>query len=408
MPKWATLSSFVLLMKHIKGEPFGDVDVKTSQRLLWLADFLKIGELEEICIKQLIIPRLNKDNVLVFLEDSFAKISSSTGADENVDIDDVWNLLLTECLDTAAQHIHYLVRAVRPVLVRQEEVVIDELLDRAFKIFMVNLNTDNGQVIELLMQVKKANSPFELLENERLKVSEREKQYFTSGEAAPTLTWNVSGLKGNFYRESEPFFVLNCYWVLSISSFKPQGTLSIAIKQSKSPKEVEEQLNASYYNKNQYFLKPSKKRPPNSSKASPEKKSAEVSSEGKIPNHCLLTIASFVRIKEYEDVGEGTFQLASLISASKSPTVLRVMEAEDLQAQNGSLSIEIYLKLEYTYSGILTYISRNFNWLYNHPNVGKLTKNQFFILLKHKYLNVKREEDVLIALCMWSKRGLDP
>ena len=77
-----------------------------------------------------------------------------------------------------------------------------------------------------------------------------------------------------------------------------------------------------------------------------------------------------------------------------------------LEINNGQLTIDIYLKLEHTYSGILTYISKNFSWLYNTPGVGLMTRNQYLTLLKHKYLNVKCEEEVLVALCIWSKLSI--
>ena len=75
--------------------------------------------------------------------------------------------------------------------------------------------------------------------------------------------------------------------------------------------------------------------------------------------------------------------------------------ADDLLTTNGKLTLEITFKPEFTYSGILTYISRNFNWLYHHLMIYKLTKNQFVTLLKHKFLNAKMEEDALTALCIW-------
>ncbi len=404
MPKWATSAAFSVFLSYIKGEPLCDLDMSTAQRLLWLSDFFKIDDMTEMCIKKLVVPRLSKDNVLSFIDDSYLKISSSSDEGQ---ANEAWSQLLSECLDVAARHLHFLVRTVGPRVAKLDPVVLEELIERAFKIAMENPSTDNAPIIDMLLHIRDMQDPFDLLENERLKVLEKERAYYSSGEASPNLTWNLSNLRGNFYRESEPFFVIGCYWVLSIWSYKQDGTVSIAIKQSKTPKEVEEQLNSSVLSKERLFSSPAKKKDVTPTKSrldvnkllsSPD---ASAQAEGKIPNHCILTSATFVHINQLDEEGEGTFQLASLISAAKAPTVMRVITIDELNQLGGQLSIEIYLKLEHTHSGILTFISKNFNWLYNNPHVGRLTKNQFLVLLKHKHLNIKREEDALVALCIW-------
>ncbi len=404
LPKWATKFAFDCFLRYVRGEPLADVDIRTAQRLLWLSDFFKVPDLEAICIKQYIIPKLEKENVTLFLEDAYAKISCLASPEDDSEMCEVWNVLLNECLALASNNLSFLIRVEKPALLKQEDVIVDELVERAFKMYMVNLSSDNSAIIDLMMQKKKKENPFDLLEAERAKIYDKEKLFFTNGRTAPTLTWNLANLKENFYRESEAFFVLGCYWVLSIWSFKKEGTLTIAIKQSKYGKEGEELHSESYYNKNKYFVNPSKKRVASPKAANTDNKLQQDSADGRVPSHCILTIASFIRIKELEELGKGAFSIVSLLTSSKSPTSLRQVPTQSMPDTGGKLSIEIYIKMEYTYSGILTYISRNFDWLYNNPAIGKLTKNQFLVLLKHKYLNVKREEDALVALCKWSMR----
>eukprot|EP00826_Nyctotherus_ovalis_P028288 TRINITY_DN22363_c0_g1_i1.p1 TRINITY_DN22363_c0_g1~~TRINITY_DN22363_c0_g1_i1.p1 ORF type:complete len:217 (+),score=15.17 TRINITY_DN22363_c0_g1_i1:81-731(+) len=101
------------------------------------------------------------------------------------------------------------------------------------------------------------------------------------------------------------------------------------------------------------------------------------------------------------DRNEGAFSIVSLIAGSKSPVVLRRIAISELPDTGGKLSIDIYMKMNYTYSGILAFISRNFDWLHNSASLPKLNKAELLIFLKHKHLNVKREEEVLIALFIW-------
>jgi len=384
MPKWVTKTAFQLFIKFLYNEPICEIETSTSQRLLWLADFFKVDSLTEYCIKSLIIPKLNKDNVIDFLEDSYTKVTASKSSDNF----EVWNTLIDECLELAASNIQYLVRINKKRLMKLNNDVIEELADRVFKGFMTNTSADNSPITELLMHIKGINCPFKLLEQERKKVLKKEKEYFASEHVTPNLTWSLSKLYDNFYKDSKPFFVLGCYWVLSIWNRKGDNTVYIGIKQSKTPKEVEELLNCTLKD----TINPFKK-----------SQGGEMNGQGKIPNHCILTVATFVSIHELDTNNEGIFQLASLISASKVPTTIRILTVQDLKRIGGQVTIDIYLKLEYTYSGILTYISKNFSWLYNTPRVGLMTRNQLLTLLKHKYLNVKWEEEVLVALCIWCK-----
>ena len=50
---------------------------------------------------------------------------------------------------------------------------------------------------------------------------------------------------------------------------------------------------------------------------------------------------------------------------------------------------------------LLSYISKNFTFLLHEPEIRHLTKDDFKLLLRHKYLNVTQEDEVLKALCLW-------
>ena len=402
LPKWATKLSFKSLLAYTEGQMLPESDIKTFQRILWLSDFFKMAELQEVCINR-IIPLLSKDNVLVFLEDSFAKISTTalSGASE---VYDCWISLYQECLNVAASSIPFLVKAAGSALYKMESIILEELADRAFKKFIVNVNSDNGSIIELLLKYRKMDNPYELLEFETQRLYEKEKAAFLTESSSPTLTWSLTGLKGHFYKDSGPFTVFGNVWELSMWSSQQDGSVSIAIKHGKSGKD---DLNSSFKTLNQLEPTQGKGKAAGSVKLSSRKevvkgKMVPVEEDGEgFPPQCIVTISTLVKLVECEHAGEGTFQISSLIACSKSRSILRTLPSEEFLTTNGKLTIEITLKPEYTYSGILTYVSRNFNWLYNHSMVYKLNKNQFVTLLKHKFLNAKMEEDTLTALCIW-------
>jgi len=57
------------------------------------------------------------------------------------------------------------------------------------------------------------------------------------------------------------------------------------------------------------------------------------------------------------------------------------------------------------YSALLLYISRTFsNWIL-HPGLPSIPKDQFKQLLKHKFLCVSNEDEVVRAICTWAGQG---
>lgn len=64
------------------------------------------------------------------------------------------------------------------------------------------------------------------------------------------------------------------------------------------------------------------------------------------------------------------------------------------------------MKLNHTHSEILNYISRNFEHLYNDPDIGLLHKDELKLLLKHKYLNVSKEDIIVHAIVLWTQAVL--
>lgn len=97
----------------------------------------------------------------------------------------------------------------------------------------------------------------------------------------------------------------------------------------------------------------------------------------------------------------------TLIASGKAPAVLRKFSPFDVTANEGNVTVEIYFKMQHTYSAILFYISRNFTYLITEPSISLLPKPLFKLLLKHKFLNVTQEDEVMKAICMWIE-GQEP
>jgi len=52
---------------------------------------------------------------------------------------------------------------------------------------------------------------------------------------------------------------------------------------------------------------------------------------------------------------------------------------------------------------MLNFLSRNFEMLFDDPDIGLLTKEEMKLILKHKYLNISQEDKALKAVVLWSQ-----
>ena len=51
----------------------------------------------------------------------------------------------------------------------------------------------------------------------------------------------------------------------------------------------------------------------------------------------------------------------------------------------------------------MTFVSRNFTYLLSDPEIRYLTKDDMKLILKHKYLNVTQEDEVIKGICLWTE-----
>ena len=112
-------------------------------------------------------------------------------------------------------------------------------------------------------------------------------------------------------------------------------------------------------------------------------------------------MVSAVRIDDREKLENPTLQ--TLICSSKAPANLRKFEDFYIEDYDGTVTVEIFFKVKYIYSAILHYISRNFTYLITDPLISLFPKDQFKMILKHKFLNVTQEDEVVKAICLWAE-----
>lgn len=65
------------------------------------------------------------------------------------------------------------------------------------------------------------------------------------------------------------------------------------------------------------------------------------------------------------------------------------------------MDVTLKFQVEDVHSQLLCYISKNFTYLMYEPEIRHLSKDDFRLILRHKYLNVTQEDEVVKAICFW-------
>lgn len=177
LPLWASAGSFRLLLSWVNTngvEPRSiPKDLKLIQNLLWLTDFFQIYQLQQQIIFDTIIPNLSPNNVLMFLEDSFSKVSVCQELKESHDkhhdntAEDTWYELFNSCVHVAAIELMTLIKAKEKELLKLPESVIDEIIERSFKFQNEQMNQDPTEVLSFIEKVKKSKDIFSLISSEK-------------------------------------------------------------------------------------------------------------------------------------------------------------------------------------------------------------------------------------------------
>lgn len=102
-----------------------------------------------------------------------------------------------------------------------------------------------------MIKTHNCESIFELLDIEKKKMIQEETYSIDTG-VDPTLVWSIVDLKGNFFKESDPFWYDGVQWKLAVDRFESDYDLKVSMKMMTNPFETKESKD--YFKKKEYFL----------------------------------------------------------------------------------------------------------------------------------------------------------
>jgi len=100
-------------------------NIYNAKNLLQIADFFENSLIVQKLIKTEIIPKLNKENCLAFLEDSYQKLTT-----RNESCEEIWFHLFVSSMETVAENFLYYLQNNFKLITHTNKKLLEEIAEK--------------------------------------------------------------------------------------------------------------------------------------------------------------------------------------------------------------------------------------------------------------------------------------
>lgn len=344
LPEWIKSRPFKVYLTYIENSRLPKLDLITAQKLLWLGDFFRDNFLQTVLIKEHILPFLNKETVLLFVQDTCTKISNSGNVDE------CWFELFTESCSFAAQHIDYILKETHSVFTKLDKLAIKQIFEKC---------SDHNTLQSLLPKFQKIRNSTSLLDLLHQIETESLIEFQTLSSHLLVYEWKIDDFEfGNFYKETEPFKIGSTDWVLCIWCFEHEKRIEISLKLAEVTKTLKKKLS-------------------------------------------VITSSVLVHNENFSDVQARVLPIPAY---SQNSPILREISSIQFESVN-KFVVKLFASPQEIISTILTEILNEPEILLS--DLGNFSDYFMHSVLASKYFNVKSEDVALEILASWVEKNLD-
>lgn len=464
LPSYIT-SSLLMEFLFIVKNGFSDLEECPTDNTDKILSLIKISEFfqnDNIIIQiitDIIMPRLNNENVFDYLQFSYEKLSKLNEGNENCD--SFFFDLFYRCLEILGNDdVHHFINQINKIRLLDKKIK-DELIQKCFaslifgKYVLVqddnndvmnnhevheedyfdskneetqsDKNNTNNQItfknfeslIQLLYEVNQCNNYYDLLTREHMRILSIDVVKEVSSMSNPTFQIKIPFDFDNYYEEYPINFSLNEKSIIFVFFYKKSDdSFNIFIKIGDNEKKnLTEDINQR------------------------ENESKQLSVED---NYCfkVFTFLTIVKISEDNNKCSSQTNLKSIsnnktmisifkltnfkkVFQSKMKNVITPHEGINYPSMNkiiidndGNLSMEqsnniscinskdffsvtIYLKFCYIHSALISYLLENFSILCDDKKINLLSKQLIVLVIKNRFLKKQNENDLVRALLNW-------
>lgn len=339
LPEWIKLRPFKVYLNYVETGRLPKLDLVIAQKLLWLGDFFKDDFLQTTLINSHILPFLNKETVLLFVQDTCTKISTGNSVPR------CWFELFSQTCQFAADNLNYLLTETYSVFSKLDPIAIKEIFERS---------ASSPSFPEYLTKLQSLKSCPSLLSLLSLLESESLLQFQQLSSTLQVFNWEINDFEfGNFYKESEPFKIGSTDWVLCIWCFEHEKRLEISLKLSEVTKTLKQKLS-------------------------------------------VITLNVLVQDESFSEI---PIKIHPIPAYSPNSPIIREINEFQLDSVQ-KFSIRLFASPQEIISAILAEIIKRPEIL-TQDKENFLSKNFILSVLSSKYLNVQHEDLALEILANW-------
>ena len=388
MPQWINSNDLMEYFFYFKNGTNHDFTIK-SRKLLLIADFFENEQLIKVLITYDIIPKLEQNTALCFLEDSYQKYSN--GIDQN----EHWFELFFESMNYCSKNLLYYItnEETSRKLIKMNKKILEELVEKYLAFLILNnyqftdeleentntISKSNFElIIKFISQVRNTSNFYELLMNEFLFLSSQDTINEISTLVKPTFEFNLlSNEIENYYNE----------FPLIINYEKQIITFIIFYKKT------DDSLNISFKIQNNQITN----------------KNNTIPVLNKMLLFKILTYSFFIKLNN--DPQKSDYVIKSVNYSKTTYSIYRINNFSNYVNNNVErndnlekiANIKIYIKTCFIHSALCTNLLNNFQLLYNNELISNLNRNLVQCVIKHNFNSKINPDFLLIFLMNWRK-----
>lgn len=212
VPEWMSYRHLEGYFTYLRNDNLGKFDVQALQKILWIGDYFQDQIFQEKAISE-ILPSINRDSALVFLQDSAVKIASGSFIEP-------WKLLFNQAKSILSQNLRYVLSNYPDAFDKLENSVAEEVIEHTLSCKFLN-GIDHSVFIERLKVLRGVQNISRLLYLEEKKIQET--------KLPCVFRWENKIVNyENDLAESEVFVIDKMRWQM-IYHFK-QNNLTLSLK----------------------------------------------------------------------------------------------------------------------------------------------------------------------------------
>ncbi len=124
MPEWFNSSELLEYFFYYRNRTLTNFSIEVK-KLLQMGFFFQNEPLVRVIVKKEVIPNLNKENALVYLNESYNKLSCNSQ-----NLDQVWFDLFVVCLDFVSKNFLYYMNIQYETLLEANSLLLEEIIEK--------------------------------------------------------------------------------------------------------------------------------------------------------------------------------------------------------------------------------------------------------------------------------------